>query len=129
MHISAFPHVMTKPYNAFQRLKAIQKRENLQSFQKKKKFRNSHYTPHRDDAMEVDWLEIARLSKSEVRRHLKEGQCFNCHQVGHRANDTAFHPCEEKTQKAPIRRKTEKEEEESSGDEVKNRHFTTEMDF
>lgn len=79
--------------------------------------------------MEVDQLEVNQLSETEVRKHLKEGKCFKCHKVGHCTNDIAFHPCEEKKQKAPVRRKTEKEEdEESSGDEVENCCFM-ERDF
>lgn len=32
------------------------------------------------------------LSREDAERHMRENRCFKCHQVGHRANDPAFHP-------------------------------------
>jgi hypothetical protein len=42
-----------------------------------------HFVPTRDpNAMDID-----RLTATERTRHMKEGRCFTCHQVGHRASD------------------------------------------
>lgn len=37
--------------------------------------------------MDVDKVEINRLSPQQREEHMKKGLCFECHKTGHRASD------------------------------------------
>jgi hypothetical protein len=44
-------------------------------------------TPHFVPTRDPNTMDIDRLTATERTRHMKEGRCFTCHQVGHRASD------------------------------------------
>ncbi|KAF9455406.1 hypothetical protein BDZ94DRAFT_1180040 [Collybia nuda] len=62
-----------------------------------------NYNPN---AMDVDHIEINRLSIQEKDEHFKRGLCFECHQPGHRASahragTTTYQPKKEEVKKIP----------------------------
>lgn len=79
--------------NNYRRAKAISARIRGDKPKDKKKWqynRNTpaRYTPHSDpNAMDVDRINLDRLSVQDREEHMKKGLCFECHKSGHRASD------------------------------------------
>ena len=61
------------------------------------------------DSRDPNAMDVDRLSEKERIDHQKKGLCFICHQQGHRANDSSFHP-KEKGKGKSVRRKTPDDE-------------------
>ena len=45
------------------------------------------YKGHKGHASDPDAMDVDRLFTQEQQEHFRKGQCFVCHQVGHRAKD------------------------------------------
>lgn len=84
---------------------------------------NPTYKPrqHRTRERDPDAMDVDRMLPEEREKHYKEGQCFNCHQVGHLARQCPLKKGKNGDQKGKMKAQiTEVAEEEDSDDDSKS---------